>query len=107
MTRLLRIGWLAGFLIGFAFLVSLQFMWLPPGPELEFLRVWLALSGGIIFALGFFLPREPAVWAAPLVCYLVPAAWFRRAEYVDPFAIIVLIAASALSAYVFRKWLSA
>lgn len=107
MTRVLRIAWLAGFLIGFAFLMGLQFMWLPPGPKIEFLRIWLAVSGGIIFALAFFLPKEPAVWAAPLICYLVPAVWFRQAEFVDPFAVILLIAASALSAFVFRKWLSA
>ncbi len=107
MKPLLRIAWLAVFQIGFSVLVSLQFMWLPVGSDvLGFVRLWLPIAGGLIFVLGYMLPREPAVWAAPLLAYLVPAAWFRRAEFVDPLAILLLIAASAASAFVFRRYLS-
>ncbi len=107
MKPLLRIAWLAAFLIGFSVLVSLQFMWLPVGNDvLGFVRLWLPLSGGLIFVLGYMLPREPAVWAVPLLAYLVPAAWFRRADFVDPLAIILLIMVSAISAFVFRRFFS-
>jgi len=42
----------------------------------------------------------------PLLAYLVPAAWFRHAEFVDPLGVLVLIAGSAVSAFVFRRYLS-
>ena len=107
MKTVLRIGWLAVFLMAYAVLVSLQFMWLPEGSEvLGFVRIWLPLSGTMIFLLAYFLPREPAVWAAPLVAYLVPAAWYRQAEFVDPAGVAVLIAGSAVSAWVFRRYLA-
>lgn len=107
MKPVLKIAWLAVFLIGYSVLVSLQFMWLPEGGDvIGFVRIWLPVSGAFIFCLAYFLPREPAVWAAPLVAYLVPAAWFRQAEFADPLGVIVLIAGSALSAFVFRRYLA-
>lgn len=107
MTLVLRIAWLSVFLIAYAVLVSLQFMWLPADSEvLGFVRYWLPISGAAIFCVAYFLPREPWVWALPLLAYLFPAALFRRAEFVDPLGILVLIAGSALSAWVFRRYLS-
>lgn len=107
MIELLRIAWLAAFLIGFSALVSLQFVGLPPdGAAIQFVRVWLPASGAVIFTLAYLFPREPAVWATPLLAYLVPAAWFRRADFVDPLTLIILIIGSAASAWVFRSRLS-
>lgn len=107
MRRLIRIAWLAIFLTGFAVLAGWQFMWLPPeGEVIGFVRLWLPVSGALIFLLAYFLPREPAVWAAPPLAYLVPAAWFRQSEFVDPAPLLLLIVASALSAWVFRMKLA-
>ena len=107
MKPLIRIVWLAVFLMGYAVLFGLQFMWAPEGGDVvEFVRVWLPVSGVLIFCLAWFLPREPAVWAAPLLCYLVPAAWFREGAFVDPLLVLILIAASAVSAFVFRRFLA-
>lgn len=103
MARLLRIAWLAVFLIGYTVLVSLEFMELPPeSPVIGFVRIWLPFSGAVIFCLAYVLPREPAVWALPLLAYLVPAAWYREAGFADPQLILLILAASALSAWVFR-----
>ncbi|WP_084395653.1 hypothetical protein [Henriciella aquimarina] len=107
MIPLLRIVWLAAFLIGFSVLVSLQFVGLPPDSNvLGFVRIWLPVSGAMIFCLAYILPREPAVWAVPVLAYLVPAAWFREAGFVNPLYLLILVGASALSAWAFRKHLA-
>ena len=107
MTLALRIAWLSVFLIAYAVLVSLQFMWLPADSEvLGFVRYWLPFSGAAIFIIAYFLPREIWVWALPLLAYLFPAAWFQRAEFVDPLGLVALIVASGLSAWVFRRYLA-
>lgn len=104
---LLRIAWLAVFLIGYTVLVGLEFTGLhPESPPIGFVRIWLPFSGAVIFCLAYFLPREPAVWALPLLAYLVPAAWFRQADFADLASVVVIIGASAVSAWVFRRRLS-
>ncbi|WP_300379314.1 hypothetical protein [Henriciella sp.] len=107
MTKILRIAWLAVFLIAYAVLVSLQFAGQGAGGDvLGFVRIWLPVSGAMMFCLAYLLPREPAVWAVPLLAYLLPAAWFREAGFVNPVHILLLVVASGASAWVFRKYLS-
>ena len=104
---LLRIAWLAAFLMGYTVLVGIEFAGLhPESPVIGFVRIWLPFSGAVIFCMAYLLPREPAVWALPLMAYLVPAAWFRQAAFADPASILIVILASGVSAYVFRTRLS-
>ena len=107
MTKILRIVWLAVFLMGYSVLVSLQFAGLSANSDiLGFVRIWLPVSGAMMFCLAYFLPREPAVWAVPLLAYLLPAAWFREMAFIRLLDILILVAASAVSAWVFRKYLA-